>query len=239
MAAGDSESRKGPGRAGVAIWLLAGMGLLAGSWGLAHFPPVARPATLDEAEAVSFGRLLLVAGGLPWLAQWAGCVVLVAAVARGRLRAGWAAVLYGGLLHLVVGLVWWIALAATWWNTAPVEAALETLQWSAARSLGDEPFGQFVLFESLGPLVCPLRLSGPLSMQGQQFLWAGLSSALVMAYWAWAVAKLRRDRLAAQERPRRQFLLALLLTAVYVSPMLLRATLRVAAALASTASLVE
>jgi hypothetical protein len=229
--AADDPTRKSSsvGRLDVVFTLVAALPLLDAAWMLAQRPP-GPTAGAARWESGSCGLSLLLFGGLPWLIQWAVCALTFAVVVRRRTGTGWTTVLFATLLPLVAGAAWWTALAAMWWNTAPVEAALDVLAWSAERSFGVEPFGVFLLFEGLGPLVCPLRLSGPISMQGWQFLWAGLSTALIMAYWIWAVNALRADQEVAKERPRRQFLLMLLAAGVYLSPLLIRATLRVAAA---------
>ena len=117
------------GRRKLLVWLTASAALLAASWVFAHHPAVAPAASLDEIESVSAGRALLAAGAVPWLLQWAACAVLLAAVGRGVAGVDWTALLYGALLHLVVGLSWWIGLAAMWWRASPVEAALEAASW--------------------------------------------------------------------------------------------------------------
>jgi len=214
-----------------AWWTLAAAtALMVAAWLLAHHPPVPTPDGPAGFDSVSVGRRLLAVAGLPWLVQWAACAVLVGAVARYWARASWTAVLFGSLLHLAVGTAWWTGLAAMLWDRDPFEAVLDAVYWSAERSFGGESLGQFLLFEVGGPLLCPVRAGGLVTLQGWSFLWAGLSSILVMGYWTWVVQRLRRNRPTEPRARRRQFALSVALVAVYVSPMVIRATLRVATA---------
>lgn len=238
MAPDDPTTSDSPARRLALVFtLVAVLPLLDIAWMLAQHPP-GMAAGADSWNSISCGRTLLISGGLPWLLQWAACVIVFAFGVQRWAGAGWKATLLAVLLPLAAGVAWWAAIAAIWWNAAPVEAALDVLSWSAARRLGVEPFGQFLLVEGLGPLVCPLQLAGPVSMQGWSFLWVGLSTALIMAYWMWAVHALDSEPEAAKRRPRRQFLISMLAAGVYVSPMLIRAAFRVAEAAGVAANLV-
>lgn len=212
----------------VVFALIAVAGLVA-AWIMARRPPVQRAETLDQIESVSAGYNFLVAGALPWLVQWAALAVLTGAVARAWYRVNWGAVLLGALFPLVIGLVWWIGLAAMFWKTDPLKAIAELILWDMSRGLGTESIGQFLLGEIFGPLCCPLLLAGPVSMQGWDFLWAGVSTGLIISTLTYVVRRTEVDLAEGQKFNLEQFLLVTGWALVYLAPVYIRALQRVSA----------
>ena len=223
-----------PQRSAVAMTLilagaiLAAAVLLVAAWKLAH-RPVAEQAAAAGVEFVSAGYEFFAAGAQPWLVQWAAVTVLVAAVAVGCFRLNGGAVILAAGFTLVVATIWWLGLCETYWKADPAEASLEILSWSTERELGSQSPLETALFDCIGPLTCPLKLRGPDSLQGWDFLWTGLSTALVTSTLAWVVRRTEADLPGAKKFNLRQFLLIVAWVLLYLSPVCIRAILRASA----------
>lgn len=168
-------------------WLAVAF-LLSAAWLLAKWGPVGPGASLDEIESTSAVSVLIIAGAAPWLLQWAAAGIVAAMVLRRYLKGNWAPLLLALACTLVAGLFFWGRWGFILWGTDPQEAVLEVTARSLAIKMGGGTFGESILYRIVGPVVCPITLSGPLEMQGWSFLWAGLSSFLVIVFWTWGGA---------------------------------------------------
>jgi hypothetical protein len=232
MANGVAEA--GPRSTGRSVWLAAvllALVLLATGAIWAHFPPISQADGMEEFLSESAGYKLFISGAMPWLLQWSGLALLVVAVARARFRVRWADVLLGVCLPLAVGLIWWVGLCATYWTKNPLEAVAEHLMWAWTREYGADSLWQVMLFEVFGPLAHPLRQQGPGNLRGWEFLWTSVSTAVVMSTLTWVGWRLRVEGARPDRGARRRWLLMFLWTALYISPVFVRALTRVVSAL--------
>ncbi len=208
--------------------LPAGFLLLAAAWVLARWPPIRQAESLDELLSSSAGVTILIRGGLPWLLQWAALAVLTVAIARGRFRVNWGAVLLGVLLPLCVGLIWWIGMGAAFWSSNPPEAILESLLRLEASHVGALPPLYVAILGVFGPLTYPL---GPTSMQGWEFLGTGLWTALVMSSLTWVARTRQVDASGKAKCTRGQFVLIVVWILLYFGPIYVRASIQMIDAL--------
>jgi hypothetical protein len=172
----DLDSRRPPRRK--RAWLLVAAAALAlTAWVIAHHPPVRNISSLDE---VSVSYNLMVAGAIPWFFQWA-CVVVVVVAFWGSQKTRGAA-LFAICGSLATAAIWWIGLAFRFRGMDPLDAILDATALEIELGLGGgTAFDQF-LFHVLGPMLGPIRLHGPLSFRGWDFLLSMLSTTLVMGY---------------------------------------------------------
>jgi len=215
------------------VLVLLGVVLLGISWVLAQWPPTHRAKSAAEIESVSTGLNILISGLLPWLVQWLGLGTLSFAVAGNFPTVKRRFVAFAIIMPLLVGLGWWIGLEVMFWRSDPLEAATKLVSLSIREQLDGESIFESMLFHTLGPLVCPLLLHGPFSLRGWTFMWTGLSTALVMAYWTWGAHWLELESIWSVRVTRKQLRRSIALILLYMVPVLLRAILRVAAVLSS------
>jgi len=197
--------------------------LLAVAWGLASTPLI--PRVWKVFDHLSIGQKLIVTGAVPWLLQVAAVAVLVGAFSRRWLRGNRAPLSFAILILLVPGLYWWTAQVVTFWNAQPLDALLDMLMLAACREFGSGTFGDWMLHNVIGPLVRPLCLSGPYSMSGWYFLWALLSTAVVMVYWTWARVWINVTPETRQVPTVRELCRAVIAVNVYFIPVCLRMAL--------------
>ena len=209
--------------------VLAAAVLLIAAWKLAHRPAAERAAA-EGVDLVSAGYELFATGAQPWLVQWAAVVVLVAAAGVACLRVNWGAVILAAGFTLVVATIWWLGLCETYWQIEPAAASYEQLSWTAAQEPGGQSPVEMILLEFIGPFTCPLKLQGSHTLQGWDFLWTGLSTALVMATLTWVVRRTEADLDTSKKFNTRQFLLIVGWVLLYLSPVIIRAILRATAA---------
>jgi hypothetical protein len=219
MASSTPEIERRPGRRRKAVVaVLLAFALLAAAWILAQYPPVQQAKEVEQVWSLPTGQILLVAGGLPWLLQWAGLAVLTVAVARGRFRVNWGAVLLGVLLPLCVGLTWWIGLCKMLWSSG----LLEVIEEELAYAISGGTLWQQLLLELSGPLTYPLKQRGPVSLEGWEFLWTGLSTALVMSSLTWVARTRRVDASGSPKWTWRQVGLIVIWGLLYFGPIYVR-----------------
>jgi len=212
-------------------WLaLPGVLLLGAAAAMANFPPI--PAQAAQDGGVPLGWHVLLLGAVPWLLQWGGLALLVAAVARGVHRVNSGAVWVGACFPLVVGLAWWAGLLATLWGGDPLDLILDRAAFLLRDELGATSPWQWAVYDILGPLCCPLRLQGPGLLSGWEYVFAALSTLIVMASLVWVLRRTAADATAeAEDRVNwRQLALVTLWTLLYIGPVFLRSALRAATA---------
>jgi hypothetical protein len=171
--------------------------LLAGSWALGQWPidewlPRVFHVEGEDLRWVSMGAHYLVAGALPWVLQWMGLAVLLGAVAGGARGVRRVVVAVGTIGPSIVGLVWWIGLAALFWHSDFAETQLCLASYAIQEQWSTLPFGADILFTVFGTLTCPLKLSGPFTMRGIHFALTAISTALSIAWWTWILHKIDR-----------------------------------------------
>ena len=185
---------------------------------LAHRSP-----SHDDIASASAAYNLLVVAALPWTLQWSAIALLLVALTRQRLHIHRTHLLYAILTPLVVGMCWWISWTVLFWQKDPFEASLEFLARKYVGHMSGYSFWEIILFDVLGPLVCPLQLAGPVGLRGWDFLWVGLSTAIVMVYWAWASGWSRMT--FSFSLTRGQFFRILLVNLIYYLPVILHAAI--------------
>jgi hypothetical protein len=195
--------------------------LLGVAWTVAHRPPVHRAGGLDDIESISTGYNLLAAGGLPWLLQWAAIALALVALTHQYRHFRGTDVLIGTLTPLLVGLCWWISLAVLYWRSDPIDVIHDMVSRHINRQFGDSAFWEIAVFDVLGPVVCPLRLAGPVSLAGWDFLWSGLSTGVVMVYCTWASRWSGLKLSLSVSCTRGEFLRLFLVQLVYFAPVVL------------------
>jgi len=204
--------------------------LLVASAALTHFPPV-RPDT-GAGAAVSVAWHVLLAGAVPWVLQWGGLALLVAALARGLYRVNSGAVWVGSCFPLVVGLAWWSGLLATLWGGDPLDLLLDRTTSLLRDELGAASPWEWVVYDVFGPLCCPLRLEGPGVLRGWEYAFTALSTLIVMASLVWVLRRTEADVTAeAEDRVNwRGLALIALWTLLYIGPVFLRTAFRASTA---------
>ncbi len=158
---------------------------LATAWMCAAWGPLHGALAASQIAETSAVRVMLLAGAAPWLLQVLAATALVAAALLPRLKRDWTPLAFAFGCALAAGFVFWGGWTYILWGTDPQQAVLEVTARSLAIKLGGGTLLESMLYRFVGPLVCPLTLSGPLVMQGWSFLWAGLSSLLIVCYWTW------------------------------------------------------
>lgn len=153
------------------------IGLLAVAWVLANDPLIVRAKTADQIRSVSVGMNLLVAGAMPWLAQYLGTAAIVSLLAARRKRFSPAQMAFGCSIPLIYGAAWWLWVARAFWGADPIEAIAQH---------GSRQFAGPGFIELAGAVVNPLQLRGPWSMAGTDFFWVAASTGMVCAYWIYA-----------------------------------------------------
>ena len=212
----------------VASWFfLAGVVLLAVSWAVGRSPLDARRG-LVEPEQISAGFLFLVYGAVPWWLQWAGILALLLGAYRWVPDLGWRGVLKGASVPLIVGAIWWGWLTSSYWNSNPLDVAINMLILDASRQMGGGPLGATLMFDVFGPLTAPLMLSGPMSMAGWPYLGAGLSTGAVAVVWI-TIARIT-DRLRQRGLSGREWLACGLLMLLWLLPVIIVSVSRVLSA---------
>jgi hypothetical protein len=192
-----------------AYWLPA-LFLLALSWYLAKWPPIG-PAHLDSRD---MGLRLLIAGAVPWYLQWAGLAILATYALLGRLGCDREITSGAIVVPLIVGSAWWAGIVVLHWSEDPLEFVAETIFRTYRHELGTADFCETLLFQVLGPLMCPLVLHGPYTLNGWIYFITLISTLLVIAWGLWVGRRLR----TSEATFRSLFVVGL----VYSTPVLLR-----------------
>lgn len=161
--------------------------LLAIAWIWAEFPPHLEVSILDE-DTVRLGYNVLLMLAIPWLLQWAAVVLLLTTVCRRLWNVDRGPIIFATCWTLLVGTMWWTALFVRACQNSPLEWLIEIVAEEVSFNLGGGSVGYHLVFRVLGPLVHPLGSSGPGAMAGWEFLWTGLSTTLVTAYWIGAAS---------------------------------------------------
>lgn len=171
LAEPENSMAKAPHR--VSRWPLfsASVVLLLIAWLIAQYPPI-------STESVSL--MLLVTGAAPWFLQWAGVTCAILACCGSRSTMG--AFVFAILVSLTFATIWWCGLAFYFRGMDPFDAILHAATLDMKLQLGvASTFGE-ILFNFIGPILGPLQLCGPISLDGWDSPLAVLSTSLLVGY---------------------------------------------------------
>jgi hypothetical protein len=162
-----------------ATWPLysAAAALVLIGWLIAQYSRVQKAASIDE---ISFAYNLMTAGALPWLLQWGGvtCAILTRFGSRNTRNAGFFAVMGS----LTLAAIWWFGVAFKYRAMDPLEVVLDQVSFAVESHFGTSTFLDTTLFHFIGPIMGPFRLRGPINLHEWNFLFAVLSTSLMVGY---------------------------------------------------------
>lgn len=158
--------------------LAGGAVFVAAAWIAAHYQ------WLRGATAADFPlwKAVLTGMAFPWLLQWCGWVCLICVVAR-RFPGGIPAAKYGLGITLTLGLAWWAGFLVSVGSRSILDGTVDLARSDVQLAWGSAPMWQTIWAAFLCPILCPLRLRGPMGMNGWQFLTITLSTGIVASWW--------------------------------------------------------
>ena len=197
------------------MWYILSFGLIAVSVYLVH---AIRPNPADIMSTI------LYLGALPWFLQ---CVAVSMSYyrvlgANGEHRSHIAVL--PSILALTVGVLWWVSILVSLRHTEFASYLSSSSVYNMSHAHGVESLGELILYEVIGPLTCPLLLSGPILLTRWNFVWNILSTIGVIMLWSWIGQLL--TQLSPPSGRRHRIALAFGGALLYTVPVLVRSIYR-------------